>query len=254
MQEIEICPDCYRNSHTQKDTWFVLACRIPHLLVWAKLKGFPFWPGKAMRSNSYHSVDVRFFGAHEQAWIPTKDVFLYSLEPPVAVKVMQICKTKIQSLSQWRKAGWNGIGILFTCHYLQSKSQKGSLEGIFHEVNLHIKYIKKSFFKFKYAPFKTPFEPRREMEHIKTMYPRFSLPFQLRYLDDSLWRGRRAYSFSESEADISTGKSNQAELKDNVSEWIDNSPTRLTKEFQVPSNTPYIPGKKIRAQHMIPKH
>ena len=90
------------------------------------------------------------------------------------------------------------------------------------------------------------------MEHIKTMYPRFSLPFQLRYLDDSLWRGRRAYSFSESEADISTGKSNQAELKDNVSEWIDNSPTRLTKEFQVPSNTPYIPGKKIRAQHMIP--
>ena len=89
------------------------------------------------------------------------------------------------------------------------------------------------------------------MEHIKTMYPRFSLPFQLRYLDDSLWRGRRAYSFSESEADISTGKSNQAELKDNVSEWIDNSPTRLTKEFQVPSNTPYIPGKTIRAQHMI---
>ena len=93
------------------------------------------------------------------------------------------------------------------------------------------------------------------MEHIKTMYPRFSLPFQLGSLDDSLGRGRRAYSFSESEADISTGKSNQAELKDNVSEWIDNSPTRLTKEFQVPSNTPYIPGKTIRAQHMIiPKY
>ena len=148
-------------------------------------------------------------------------------------------------------AGWNGIDIFFTCHYLQSKSQKGSLEGIFHEVNLHIKYIKKSFFKFKYAPFKTPFDPRREEEHIKTMYPRFSLPFQLGSLDDSLGRGTRAYSFSESEADITTGISNQAELKDNVSEWIDNSPTRLTKEFQVPSNTPYIPGKTIRAQHMI---
>ena len=92
------------------------------------------------------------------------------------------------------------------------------------------------------------------MEHIKTMYPRFSLPFQLGSLDDSLGRGTRAYSFSESEADITTGISNQAELKDNVSEWIHNSPTRLTKEFQVPSNTPYIPGKKIRAQHMILKH
>ena len=57
---------------------------------------------------------------------------------------------------------------------MQSKSQKGSLEGIFHEVNLHIKYIKKSFGEFRYAPFKTPFDPRKEEEHIKTMYPTFS--------------------------------------------------------------------------------
>ena len=75
------------NAHTKKDTWFVAACRIPHLLVWAKLKGFPFWPGKAMRINSDENVDVRFFGAHDRAWIPIKDVFLYSEEPPVVVKV-----------------------------------------------------------------------------------------------------------------------------------------------------------------------
>ena len=87
MQEIENCPDCYMNAHTKKDTWFVAACRIPHLLVWAKLKGFPFWPGKAMRINSDENVDVRFFGAHDRAWIPIKDVFLYSEEPPVVVKV-----------------------------------------------------------------------------------------------------------------------------------------------------------------------
>ena len=60
MQEVENCPDCYINAHVRKDSWFVAACRVPHLLVWAKLKGFPFWPGKAMRVNSEDSVDVRY--------------------------------------------------------------------------------------------------------------------------------------------------------------------------------------------------
>lgn len=67
MQEIENCPDCYLNAHVRKDTWFVGTCRIPHLLVWAKLKGFPFWPGKAMRVNNEEQVDVRFFGAHDRS-------------------------------------------------------------------------------------------------------------------------------------------------------------------------------------------
>ena len=40
-----------------------------------------------MRVNSEENVDVRFFGAHDRAWIPIKDVFLYSEEAPVAVKV-----------------------------------------------------------------------------------------------------------------------------------------------------------------------
>ena len=76
--------------------------RIPHLLVWAKLKGFPFWPAKAMRINSEENVDVRFFGAHDRAWIPLKDVFLYSEEAPVVLKVisfmghtyLKICHTR----------------------------------------------------------------------------------------------------------------------------------------------------------------
>jgi hypothetical protein len=53
--------------------------RIPHLLVWAKMTGFPYWPGKAMRVNNDNNVDVRFFGAHDKAWLPSKDVFLYSM-------------------------------------------------------------------------------------------------------------------------------------------------------------------------------
>ena len=103
MQEIENCPDCYMNAHTKKDTWFVAACRIPHLLVWAKLKGFPFWPGKAMRINSDENVDVRFFGAHDRAWIPIKDVFLYSQEPPVVVKVSFVMLIGCELILPFRK-------------------------------------------------------------------------------------------------------------------------------------------------------
>ena len=40
-----------------------------------------------MRINSEENVDVRFFGAHDRAWIPLKDVFLYSEEAPVVLKV-----------------------------------------------------------------------------------------------------------------------------------------------------------------------
>ncbi|KAF4528266.1 hypothetical protein B566_EDAN014156 [Ephemera danica] len=78
MAEIENCPDCYLNAHTRKESWFIEVCRRPHMLVWAKLKGFPFWPAKAMKVNKEAAVDVRFFGAHDRAWVPLRDCYLYS--------------------------------------------------------------------------------------------------------------------------------------------------------------------------------
>lgn len=38
----------------------------PHPLVWAKLKGFPFWPAKALRDKD-GQVDARFFGQHDRS-------------------------------------------------------------------------------------------------------------------------------------------------------------------------------------------
>lgn len=62
--------------------------------MWAKLKGFPFWPGKVMRTNN-DSVDVRFFGDHDRAWIPVQNCFLYSEENPAPVRTkkqeLQMC-------------------------------------------------------------------------------------------------------------------------------------------------------------------
>lgn len=84
MEDIEVCPDCYKNANTH-EAWFTEPCRRPHLLVWAKLKGFPYWPAKAMRLQD-GNVDARFFGAHDRAWVPMAQCFLLSKEAPTDVK------------------------------------------------------------------------------------------------------------------------------------------------------------------------
>lgn len=80
LYDIEVCSECYRNSN-EKSNWFVNACQKPHLMVWAKMKGHPYWPAKAIAMKNY-SVDVRFFGDHEGAFLPIENVLLYSSANP----------------------------------------------------------------------------------------------------------------------------------------------------------------------------
>ncbi len=116
-----------------------------------------------MRVNSEDSVvDIRFFGAHDRAWIPLKDVFLYSEEAPAGAK---------------------------------NPKRKGNLEECLDEVDLYIKAIEERFAKFEHASLRTPFDPRREEEQIKMLYPKCMLPFEL----GTSRRRTRAYSFSGSE-------------------------------------------------------
>lgn len=79
--DIETCSECYGKSTAQPE-WFTAVCQRPHLLLWAKLKGFPYWPAKAMAMNGSQLVDVRFFGDHQRAWLSPKDCYLYSAVDP----------------------------------------------------------------------------------------------------------------------------------------------------------------------------
>ena len=48
LNEINLCSDCYeRSNEREDDDWFCLPCNPPHELVYAKAKGFPYWPAKA---------------------------------------------------------------------------------------------------------------------------------------------------------------------------------------------------------------
>ncbi|CAH1992326.1 unnamed protein product [Acanthoscelides obtectus] len=62
INEMKMCIDCYKHSNEKLNAkWFCLPCRVPHKLVWAKQKGYPYWPAKVIKETATH-CDVRFFG------------------------------------------------------------------------------------------------------------------------------------------------------------------------------------------------
>ncbi|XP_046967968.1 protein kinase C-binding protein 1-like isoform X1 [Vanessa cardui] len=138
MGEIEACPECYAAAHARRPTWFTDVCSTPHVLLWAKLKGFPYWPAKGMSVSSAGLVDVRFFGAHDRAWVPARDCFLYCEKDP------NNFRTKRQDI-------------------LDSMQ----------EAEQHIRNISRKYGKFLYPPFKTPFDPTKLTEQLKMMIPTF---------------------------------------------------------------------------------
>ncbi|XP_026672558.1 protein kinase C-binding protein 1 isoform X2 [Ceratina calcarata] len=144
VSEIEACPDCYahsRNLPRPQPSWFIEPCRRPHPLVWAKLKGFPFWPAKAMpRVNTQGFVDVRFFGEHDRAWVPPRDLYLYSEEPPVPLP----------------------------------RKRKLDMEECVQEITRHCRKLELVFGQFKFAPPRVQYNPH-DPTQIKLMLPNYDL-------------------------------------------------------------------------------
>lgn len=137
--EIESCSECYLAANTKKD-WFKDVCSKPHLIVWAKLKGFPFWPAKVMGLTVQHMVSVRFFGDHDRAQIPVKDCYLYSKEFPCP----------------------GG-----------KKSNRSDLQNCISEVETHIQELTSKYGHFEYAPQKTLYDPNKEIDQLNLMLPKY---------------------------------------------------------------------------------
>uniref|UniRef100_A0AAR2JWI8 Protein kinase C binding protein 1, like n=1 Tax=Pygocentrus nattereri TaxID=42514 RepID=A0AAR2JWI8_PYGNA len=100
----------------------------PHPLVWAKLKGFPFWPAKALRDKD-GQVDARFFGQHDRAWVPINNCYLMSKEIPFSVK-----KTK------------------------------SIFNSAMQEMEVYVENVRKKHSIFNYAPFRTPYTPNNQFQ------------------------------------------------------------------------------------------
>ncbi|XP_058448588.1 zinc finger MYND domain-containing protein 11 [Malaya genurostris] len=70
LYEIRQCPDCFRHSNEKAEPdWFARPCITRHELVFAKQKGYQYWPAKVIRVHN-NLYDVRFFGdKHSRAVI-----------------------------------------------------------------------------------------------------------------------------------------------------------------------------------------
>nr|CAD7396323.1 unnamed protein product [Timema poppensis] len=96
LQEIRQCRDCYRMSNEKEDKhWFCQPCKPQHELVYAKQKGFPYWPAKVIKIEG-QMYDVRFFGGHHQRAVLDK---IYIRPISVNIHTLQVKRT-----SSWNKA------------------------------------------------------------------------------------------------------------------------------------------------------
>nr|CAB3267961.1 zinc finger MYND domain-containing protein 11 [Phallusia mammillata] len=96
LQELKLCRNCFYLSNTKpmKD-WFCKPCDPPHQVVWAKQKGFDFWPAKVIRVED-ERIDVRFFGRHHpRAWITIEAVRNISVSPATL---------KVKRKQHWKQA------------------------------------------------------------------------------------------------------------------------------------------------------
>ncbi|XP_015509408.1 zinc finger MYND domain-containing protein 11 isoform X1 [Neodiprion lecontei] len=104
LQEIRRCADCYRISNEKSEKlWFCTPCNPPHQLVYAKQKGYPYWPAKVMQINN-DVYDVRFFGGHHMR-ANIEKIFIRPIT--VNLNTLQSEKGKWKEIKIKRSAAWN---------------------------------------------------------------------------------------------------------------------------------------------------
>ncbi len=60
LQEILECWLCYKHSNDKTlRNWFIKPCKPPHELVYARQKGYPYWPAKVSRILDRHRACVQ---------------------------------------------------------------------------------------------------------------------------------------------------------------------------------------------------
>ncbi|KAK4880797.1 hypothetical protein RN001_008943 [Aquatica leii] len=193
MNEIENCSTCYLNANTKKKTWFVEVCPKPHVLVWAKLKGFPFWPAKAMRTNQGGLVDVRFFGAHDRAWIHHKECFLFSLKDPNS-----------------------------------NKQKKNDIIQSVKELELHVENLKKVYGEFRYAPYRVQYEPEHQMKQLQMMLPNYPNKLKMRKpLNKTKTNGTASSNDDKTKQSDTELETNESDLDEDMNQSLAVHKTKL---------------------------
>ncbi|XP_055306126.1 zinc finger MYND domain-containing protein 11-like [Sitodiplosis mosellana] len=82
VNSIKTCAECFEHWLNDPSNYFMMVCSRPHLIVYAKVEGFPYWPSKVM-SIKGNMANVAFFGDHTQADVPVNKCILYAKRNPI---------------------------------------------------------------------------------------------------------------------------------------------------------------------------
>ncbi|TRY66543.1 hypothetical protein DNTS_015921 [Danionella cerebrum] len=163
MNEIEVCPECYLSACQKRENWFCEPCSNPHPLVWAKLKGFPFWPAKALRDKE-GQVDARFFGQHDsliKKWALDGNEVNHGRTRVVNWSQSQAVNRGIE-LQAW--VPMNNCYLMSKEIPFSVKKTKGIFNSAMQEMEVHVENIRKKHRVFNYAPFRTPYTPENQFQ------------------------------------------------------------------------------------------
>lgn len=130
--------------------------------MWAKLKGFPFWPAKALRDKD-GQVDARFFGQHDRyraLRLFTKCTHVYHL-------LHRFLFVYATFLFFFFFSAWVPIN---NCYLMSKeipfsvKKTKSIFNSAMQEMEVYVENIRKKFAVFNYAPFRTPYTPDNQFQ------------------------------------------------------------------------------------------
>lgn len=217
LNEIETCSECYYNANTRKD-WFIAVCNKPHILLWAKLKGFPYWPAKGMGINSNGLADVRFFGEHDRAWVPVRDCFLYSEKDP---------------------------------NTTNNKKRNNIVECI-KEANVHIQKLVEIYGSFNYAPFRTPYDPVNESVQLRLMIPNYDA-VKIKTMTETKEESvkKTTTSTTSSPTVIPKNSDSESKLKLKIIKTADNNLSVVTNSNQTKKNSNEDSSNKLGSEQII---
>lgn len=81
ITDLKMCGECYRNSN-EDHGYFTNVCTARHKLIWAELKGYPYWPAKVMEFKDATTYKVQFFGKHDYAYVPISNTKTFTPRNP----------------------------------------------------------------------------------------------------------------------------------------------------------------------------
>lgn len=152
VKSIRKCSDCFESWGQNPNDYFTNVCTKPHLIVYAKLDKFPFWPAKVLEVYA-NLVNVEFFGDHTQSEVSVQNCILY------AKSHSNINKKRDDAFNHAKKVCLIPIAFLniffnwIVCFFNQ-------------ELDIHIKKIEKRFGKIVATDKKGLFDTNRHFEQI----------------------------------------------------------------------------------------